>query len=164
MKLFQKLRSTTIPVDNNSNIIMASGYASIPSDWIILNPNDAPVSHYICVLECRNYAKLHIPHFVYFTNIETPHEYTDEFRDSLYLLCKQHWKNFEKSVLQKQVLPEFSDPKMPGRITNIDDFESAPNIGLFSVPFVTNNNECYNHPWNIAIISPTVSKSRPMTS
>ena len=112
---------------------IANGYLIIPSDWIVVNSEQAENCRYAAVLECRNSAKYGVPHFIYFNNYRYGNEFTDSMKENFYMLCRKAWPNFsviEELNKKNKLVP---DPDNKGQYLNAEAYLEAPIIGLFSI-------------------------------
>ena len=101
-----------------------------PSDWIVLNEQDALCSSEAYVVECRNHGKYNIPHFLYLGDDSEMKDgdYTQEFRTKLYEIILNSYQDF-KIVLNNQVGLIINE----GKIMNSSDYEKSPTIGIFKI-------------------------------
>lgn len=114
-------------------IKLEDGYLIIPSDWIVLNPEQAENCRYAAVLECRNSAKYGVPHFIYFNNYQYENQFTDTMEEDFYSLCRKAWPKFieiQELSNKNQLVP---DPDNKGQYLNGEAHLAAPIIGLFSI-------------------------------
>ncbi len=109
----------------------AGGILLCPDDWIIVNPERAKDSEYVCVIECRNATKHGIPHLVFFSTQPFVREYSESYTSYVYDACIKAWPKF-KEILGMQV-PAIPDPNRPGQLLNEDEWCGAPLIGLYDV-------------------------------
>lgn len=122
------------PTDNNhmQKITLKEGYMLCPSDWIIINPDDAPNALWANVIECRNHTRYHIPHFVYFiTDLEYYKKNNKAFEAQIHQLCEQIYPPF-KRVLQQQINDDL-DVNDPDYNQKLIEWENAPTIGHFPI-------------------------------
>ena len=123
-----------ISADNTmKKIEIADGYLIIPSDWIVVNPEQAKSCRYAAVLECKNSERYNVPHFIYFNNYKYANEYTESLEKDFYKLCEKNWDRFsdiEKLSNDNQLRP---DPEHEGQYLNLDEYLASPIIGLFSI-------------------------------
>jgi hypothetical protein len=114
-------------------IKLADGYLIIPSDWIVVNPEQAENCRYAAVIECRNSEKYGVPHFIYFNNYQYGNQYTDSMEEHFYSLCRKAWSRFteiEELNMKNKLVP---DPENKGQYLNAEAHLAAPIIGLFSI-------------------------------
>ncbi len=107
------------------------GILLCPDDWIIVNPDKAASAEYASVIECRHGEKYAIPHFLYFSNLESAADYNDAYVSYMYGDVKRAWPRFQE-VLDRQV-KAITDPETPGLPINADEWCAAPNIGIYDV-------------------------------
>ena len=112
-------------------IPLKEGYITIPSDWIVLNPEEAGECMYAGIVECRNHERYGIPHFVFFTNIRCACDYSKQYIQQIDEMCTKVWPDF-KDVMEKQI-ELIPDPNHQGRFLNEEAFFSAPIIGHFNM-------------------------------
>lgn len=114
-------------------IKLADGYLIIPSDWIVVNPEQAENCHYAAVLECMHSDQYGVPHFIYLNNYKYGNEFTDSMKEDFFSLCCKEWPRFkeiEEINEKNQLIP---DPNNKGEYLNLEEHLAAPVIGLFSI-------------------------------
>lgn len=112
---------------------LKNGVLRIPDSWIIVNPEEASACSYASVLVDRNYAKYNTPYFVFLNNYKYGKDYPKEFEQTFHAKCLEKCPGFSKIVeLEKQnKLKE--DPERPGEYLNLEEYLSAPILGLFPI-------------------------------
>lgn len=112
---------------------LLDGYLIIPSDWILVNEEEAANCRYAAVMECRNSAKHGVPHFIYFNNFQYAREYTEDMEKRFLSLCEKAWPRFKEIRNlsdRNQLVP---DPENKGEYLNVEAYLAAPTIGLFHI-------------------------------
>ena len=131
ISLFNKYNIENRYKKNMKRVKMSGNRVAVfPSDWVILNQNDAPSMTEVYVVECRNHDNYNIPHFVYFGD-ETAFEdndYSTVFKDKLYKMILSVYPDF-KIVLDNQIDLIIYD----GKIMNSLQYEQSPIIGIFKI-------------------------------
>lgn len=127
---------------------LSNGYLQIPTDWIIVNPEEIGRRSYAAVLECRNHAKFEIPHFVYLTDFKYAREYTAAMEEEFYQLCTKKWPRFSEIIKQSEQAKLIEDPDHPGEYLNAEAYFAAPTIGIFAISDQTTG----NHPYSAMIV------------
>lgn len=112
-------------------ISIRNGVLICPDDWIYVNPNDAANSLYACAIECQNHLQYNIPHFVFFSNIRTVFDYSEEYKRYIYRLCTSVYPRFA-NILKMQVAP-VEDPEHPGSLLNATQYRNAPIVKPFDI-------------------------------
>lgn len=112
-------------------IPIKNGYLICPTDYIIINPEDAENMEYAGVIECRNSDKFGIPHLLFFTNKKYNSEYDSLYEDSILHQCCKIYPRFSE-IMDMQVTP-IDDPEKPGFTLNAKEWMNAPTIGFFHV-------------------------------
>lgn len=92
----QEIHNIQIPIHN--------GILTCPDSWILLNPEATDTCSCVRVIECKNYEKYGIPHFVYLVDNLEINQYTAKFKEDIYRLCCKAWPRF-KWVLKHQIPP-----------------------------------------------------------
>lgn len=112
-------------------IEMLNGILICPSDYIILNKEDAEHCEYASVVEVRN-AKFGVPHFIYFHSKEAD-AYTDNDCKTIEDLCVKEWPRFQK-IIDSLVEP-IPDPasEYKWHFLNAKEVSEAPKIGHFGI-------------------------------
>ena len=112
-------------------IDMLNGCLICPSDYIILNRDDAEFCDYASVVEVRN-AKFGVPHFVYFHSKEA-NEYKDYDYEMIEKACVKEWPRFQE-IIDSLVEP-IPDPNADSKwvYLNQKEVDEAPQIGHFSI-------------------------------
>ena len=112
-------------------IDMLNGCLICPSDYIILNRDDAEFCDYASVVEVRN-AKFGVPHFVYFNSKEA-NEYKDYDYEIIEKACVKEWPRFQE-IIDSLVEP-IPDPDADNKWQYLNEKEvnEAPKIGHFSI-------------------------------
>lgn len=130
LKIINKGKELDLDVlkPNMTRYVIKNGYAILPSNWIILNEEEAIHSTSVSVVECRNSSKYKIPHFAVFLQ----EKYKKDYYDEICNLCCQKWKDFDEKVLKKQV-DLIPDPERPGSFLNGEAHLQAPTIGIFTI-------------------------------
>lgn len=113
--------------DKMTRIPVKDGVAVIPSDWIILNKDEAKEKRYACIVEFMNWDKYNIPHFCYFTNDNLGKDYDTEVIKEK---CQEAWPKFN-DMLKKEVKLK-RDP-IDNSILNGDEWRKSPHVGFFSL-------------------------------
>lgn len=114
-------------------ISLKNGYLLIPEDWIIVNPEVSTSTNYAAVIECRNFRKYNVPHFVYLNNIKYEKDYDDNFEKEFYKMCTTIWPQFKEIEKLSNSNQPIEDPDNKGKYLNIKEHLSAPIIGIFSI-------------------------------
>ncbi len=117
---------------NMKRIELKDGHLVCPADWFILNPEQAHESLYAGVVECRNWEKFGIPHFVFFSNRKYGSDYDDEFVEYINEMCVKSWPQFQEVVIEKQV-NLIADPEKRGSYLNAKEHLESPFIGHFHI-------------------------------
>lgn len=112
-------------------IEILNGFLICPSDYIILNREDAEYCNYASVVEVRN-AKFGVPHFVYF-NSKDANNYTQSDNEIIEKACVREWPRFQE-IIDSLVEP-IPDPTSNNKwkYLNAKEVANAPQIGHFSV-------------------------------
>lgn len=112
-------------------IEMFNGVLICPSDYIILNKEDAKYCEYASVVEVRN-AKFGVPHFIYFHSKEA-NAYNDTDTEMIEKACVREWPRF-KEIMDSLVEP-IPDPTAEHKwqYLNAKEVNEAPQIGHFSI-------------------------------
>lgn len=119
--------------DKMKKIKLKGGYLIIPSDWIVLNEEEASMYEYAGVVEVRRNAEFNdVPHFVFFNEYKRARDYNDVLKDKVNALCSKAYPRY-KEIMEKQVVLQH-DPNNPGGYLNAEEFRNAPFIGFFHLP------------------------------
>lgn len=110
-------------------IPIADGVLICPSDYIILNREDAEYCRFASVVEVRN-TSYGVPHFLYFSTKKAG-EYTKSDRNIIENFCLREWPRF-KEILDNIVEP-IVDPEDKWHYLNEQEVNEAPQIGHFEV-------------------------------
>jgi len=112
-------------------IEMENGVLVCPSDYIILNRDDAEFCEYASVVEVRN-AKFGVPHFVYFHSKEA-NQYNNYDTELIERLCVKEWPRFQE-IIDSLVEP-IPDPTAEHKwqYLNAEEVNNAPQIGHFAI-------------------------------
>jgi len=140
-------------------IIIKNGYITIPTDWILLNPDEAKNCTYAAVVECRYSEKYGIPHFLHFNNKKYGKDFDPEYEDFVSNLCVKAWPKFQ-DIIDRQVTL-VADPADPSQYLNGDEYSSCPKIGVFHVyekgdPLYGDN---YEPPYGAMIVRDTTKNA-----
>lgn len=110
---------------------MLNGVLICPSDYIILNREEAKYCEYASVVEVRN-AKFGVPHFIYF-NYKEASNYTNHDTDMIVKACVREWPRF-KEIVESLVEP-IPDPAAEHNWQYLKEKEvdEAPQIRHFSI-------------------------------
>ncbi len=130
---------------------MKDGSLVVPKDWIILNPEQEGKCKYAGVIECRNHDKYNIPHFAFFTNNQYSCDYSDEYVQEIYSMCKEKWPRFSEILkMEVELIP---DSTKPFGYKNIEEHLASPIVGLFSI--LRDDDELFDNkpPYGALIIS-----------
>ena len=133
-------------------IEILNGFLICPSDYLILNREDAKYCEYAAVVEVRN-AKFGVPHFIYFDGKDTIN-YNKYDRETIERLCVTEWPRFQEVIdsLVEPIPDPDSDEK--GKYLNEKEVNEAPQIGYFPV-YVQGDSKYprnYNPPMGTRII------------
>lgn len=128
----------TIPNEDSKDnamkkVKLEDGYLIIPTDWIVVNPEQAENCRYAAVLECRNYERYGVPHFIYLHNDRIRNEFTDSMEEEFCELCRKAWDKFpeiEELNKKNKLVP---DPEHKDQYLNAEAYLSAPIIGIFNI-------------------------------
>lgn len=112
-------------------IKIKEGILIIPDDWIVVNPFEAKNHKYAAVLECRNSSQYDIPHFVIHCDFRYEKDYTDDFIEQFIDLCRKHWPDFKKKVLDQQIELRLK-PDGKG-YENTEEYLNSPIMGFFRI-------------------------------
>ena len=101
-----------------------------PTDWVLLNEQDALNSTEGYVVECRNHDQYNIPHFLYLSDDTAMNDgdYTKEFKSKLYESILRVYPDFQ-IVLNNQIELIITN----GKIMNGSEYEKSPTIGIFKI-------------------------------
>ena len=110
-------------------IHILDGVLICPSDYIILNKDEAEYCKYASVVEVRN-ASFGVPHFVYFATKKI-NEYTDSEYKIIENMCVREWPRF-KEIIDSVVEP-IVDPEEHWNYLNKEELDAAPQIGHFEI-------------------------------
>lgn len=112
-------------------IKLKKGHLKCPLDWLLINPQDAPTSSRAYVVECLNASRYNIPHYVYFDDLK---ERNEDFYKKVENEIVKVYPEFQK-VIDKQVEAEYEEgePQTFAHITNLEEYSSAPTIGIFLI-------------------------------
>lgn len=112
-------------------IEMLNGALICPSDYIILNRDEAEDSEFASVVEVRN-AKFGVPHFVFFHH-KNANDYTQSDYDIIEKFCVREWPRFQE-IIDSLVEP-IPDPTANNKwqYLNAAEVDAAPQIGHFSI-------------------------------
>ena len=139
--------------DNMQKITLKEGYLICPSDWVIINPEEAPNALWANVIECRNHTRYNIPHFVYFiTDLNDYKNNNKTFEKKIHQKCERIYPRF-KDILKQQVNDDLkiNDPDYNKKLI---EWENAPTIGHFPI-YVQNDDTTepgYKPPFGAKII------------
>lgn len=111
-------------------IKLQNGYLIIPNDWIVVNPDDAKVSSYAYVMECRNHIKYGVPHFIYLSNDSN---YSSDMENHFRELCRINWDGFVKIEELENKNKLVADPDNPTEYLNMNEYLAAPSMGFFKI-------------------------------
>ncbi|MBO5239629.1 MAG: hypothetical protein J6B50_12770 [Lachnospiraceae bacterium] len=121
-----KCTTRNIPM---KRIKIRTGYAYVPTSWIILDNKLPEHSEYIGIIECRNSDLYGIPHFVFFSEFPI-YSITERFKKEIYTYCISAYPNFSE-VLKKQVKPLLDENNF---MINEEIWKKSPEIGFFQLP------------------------------
>lgn len=110
-------------------IKIKTGYAYVPTSWIILENKDPKYCEYIGIIECRNSDLYGIPHFVFFADFPI-YSISEQFQSEIYIHCQSAYPKFSE-ILKKQIKPLFDDNNT---MINEDVWKKSPEIGFFQLP------------------------------
>lgn len=112
-------------------IPLKNGLLICPKSYVIVNPEEASVMEYACVIECQNSKRYNIPHYLIFCDRKYGSDYDNAYQDMLLkkLLAKD--PDFTR-IMDAQVKP-ISDPESKGKLLNAAAYMEAPTIGIFNV-------------------------------
>lgn len=116
-----------------TKIKLVDGYLIIPDDWIVVNPEAAKNCRYATVLECRNSVKYGVPHFIYFSNLKYPRDYTKQMETDFFSLCQKAWPKFAEIKELSDTNKLIPYPENNGQYLNLEAHLAAPTIGLFHI-------------------------------
>lgn len=119
------------PFEKMQEIRIKNGTLICPSDWILINPEEAAESEYAGVVECNNSVIYKTPHFVWLRKDPSVNNFSPEEEEKVKKMCVAKWPPFE-DIIQKQVSLE-PDPDNLGSYTNLDDWMKSPAIGYFTI-------------------------------
>ena len=136
------------PINEIKKIELTDGYLQIPTDWIVVNPEEIGKKSYAAVLECRNHAKYGIPHFVLLNDFKTNMDYTDAMKEEFFKRCTEKWPKFPEIMQQSEQNQLIEDPRHPGEFLNVDAYFAAPIIGIFAI----SDQAFGNHPYGAMIV------------
>lgn len=141
----ERLRNMVLLLNNGNSvenstrqtIYLRNGMVDAPNDFIVADKEHAAEYEYCGVIEFRNAQKYDLPHIMYFTNFYREFQYTDEEKQRIYNECIKAYPRF-KDILNLQVIPIYKDNNEhstnPADFINMEEWEAAPTIGMFSVP------------------------------
>ena len=146
IKAYDTIYDAFSDFDNNSvdetsmmKLNLQDGYMYYPSNWILLNPEDAAKTNYACVVECRNSTKYNIPHFVYLNNVQSAEFYTSEFKEAINERILHMFPLFA-DILERQIEPIFEKGSKI-KLLNEDEWLKAPTIGYFNLFVKSGDND-----------------------
>lgn len=125
---------------------LKEGYVVYPDDWIRLDNVFGPAETcmYAGCVESRNSAKLGIPHFIFFCNVKSGKEYTDEMVLQVYEACAKAYPDFKKYYNAQMMTDSIgSAPEDPGYWIRLNEWNERPYFGTF--PIVEKGDPIY---WN----------------
>lgn len=112
-------------------IPLKNGLLICPKSYLIVNPEEASVMEYACVIECQNSKRYNIPHYLIFCDRKYGSDYDDAYQDMLLKKLMAKDPGFTR-IMNAQVKP-ISDPQSNGKLLNAAAYAEAPTIGIFNV-------------------------------
>ncbi|MGN1141099.1 MAG: hypothetical protein ACI4TF_07855 [Oliverpabstia sp.] len=115
---------------------LKDGYVIYPDDWIILDDVFGPAEEcmYAGSVESRNFSKFGIPHFIYFCNVKSGKDYTDEMKTQIYNACAKAYPDFKKFYNMQIPTNHIGDnPDDSGYWDRLNEWNSMPCFSIFPI-------------------------------